>query len=94
MNRELNAGDLVRSKSGRDKGAILLVIGVNGDRATVVDGKTRKIGKEKKKNLKHLEIFIPKADTDLAERIRKGIPTGNESLRKRIGELSKKIREE
>ena len=63
MNRELNAGDLVRSKSGRDKGAILLVIGVNGDRATVVDGKTRKIGKEKKKN-KHIkkEEIIKKED--------------------------------
>ena len=94
MKEKLSAGDLCISKSGRDKGAILLVIEVKDDRATVVDGKTRKIGKEKKKNLKHLEIFIPQADICLAERIRKGIPTGNERLRKRIGELSKKKQEE
>ena len=66
----------------------------DGDRATVVDGKTRRVGKEKKKNLKHLEIFIPQADKELAERIRKGIPTADARVKKRIRELSEKKLEE
>lgn len=94
MKTIFSAGDLCISKSGRDKGTVFLIISIDGDRAAVVDGKTRKIGKEKKKNLKHLEILLPQADMSLAERIRKGIPTSDEKLKKRIGELSKNKREE
>ena len=53
---ELQKGDLVRSTAGHDKGALLLVIEVAGDRAAVADGRTRKLSKPKEKNRKHLRF--------------------------------------
>ena len=94
MKNVFSAGDLVLSRSGRDKGRIFLVIGTENDRVIVADGKTRKIGSFKKKNGKHLELLLPQADVSLAERIGKGVPTSNERLKKRIRELSQKIEED
>ena len=94
MDQTICAGDLVLSKSGRDKGNIFLVIEVLPERVTIADGKMRKIGSLKRKNLKHLSLLISQADISLAERIREGVPTSNERLHRRISELSQKLEEE
>jgi len=54
----LRVGQLVRSKAGRDAGSYFLVVGVLDPRwVMVADGKLRKVGRPKKKNVKHLEVF-------------------------------------
>jgi len=54
----LRVGQLVRSKAGRDAGSYFLVVGVQNARwVMVADGRLRKVGRPKKKNVKHLEAF-------------------------------------
>lgn len=48
-------GSVVRAKAGRDKGSYFVVLNLDKDVAFLADGKTRKLEKPKKKNLKHLE---------------------------------------
>jgi large subunit ribosomal protein L14e len=49
-------GGIVRSKAGRDKGRIFIIVGVlNSLYVLISDGKLRKIEKPKKKKIKHIE---------------------------------------
>ena len=51
---DIETGLVVRAKSGRDKGRFFVVISLDGEYAYIVDGKTRRLEKPKRKNLKHL----------------------------------------
>lgn len=54
---DMDIGQVVRSKAGRDKGRYFVVIGVGGDGYVfIADGVLRKIENPKKKKIKHLEI--------------------------------------
>ena len=48
-------GSVVRAKAGRDKDSYFVVLDVFDEFALIVDGKSRKLEKPKKKNLNHLE---------------------------------------
>ncbi len=48
------SSDIVFSLAGHDKGREFVVIKLDGDYALIVDGKTRKLTKPKRKSLKHL----------------------------------------
>lgn len=51
----LDIGQIVKSKSGRDQGRFFVVIAkVDQDHVLIVDGSLRKIDKPKKKKIKHL----------------------------------------
>lgn len=52
---EIVPGRVARSLAGRDKGQLLLVIGLQGNRALVCDGKERPLNRPKPKNPRHLE---------------------------------------
>ena len=81
---EIAIGDVVKATVGRDKDRFFLVINVTDRFAYIADGKTRKIGKLKKKNLKHL---IKAAGATLygeALKIKRGESFGNERLKKAI----------
>lgn len=52
---ELTKGTVVKSLAGHDKGSIQTIIGVYEKGVLVCDGKTRKLKKPKRKNIKHLE---------------------------------------
>ena len=55
---ELLKGRFVRSLSGRDKGMILVVVGVTDDGYLLLaDGKTRKLETPKKKKQKHVKLL-------------------------------------
>ena len=90
MERKIAVGDIVKSTCGRDKDGVFLVVSVEGERVFIADGKIRKISSLKKKNLKHLEILIPQADEEFADRIVRNVPTSNERLKKRIAERFQK----
>ena len=55
---ELLTGRYVRSLSGRDKGMILVVVGVTDEGYLLLaDGKTRRLETPKKKKQKHVKIL-------------------------------------
>lgn len=68
-------GMLVKSKAGRDKGCIYVIIDVNAEYVYLADGVVRTVRRPKRKNKKHLQIIkkdsIPEAVND--ETVRVGI---------------------
>ena len=57
-------GQIVCSKSGRDKGYFLVVTEEHGNFVFVCDGKERPIERPKKKNVKHLAFTNTVLDKD------------------------------
>ena len=51
---EIKAGSVVISSAGHDKGRLMLVVGADGGRGLGADGKERKLGSPKKKNIRHI----------------------------------------
>ena len=80
----MNVGDIVKSLSGRDENGYFLVLKAENGFVAVADGKTRRINNPKRKNLKHVETVMENALPEIAERINRGEPVGNETLRKAI----------
>lgn len=55
---EIAIGQVVKSRAGRDKGKIFLVLEVlDNEHLLVVDGNLRKLDKPKKKKIKHLIVY-------------------------------------
>lgn len=55
--RELQIGQFVKSRAGRDKNKVFIVYEIiNDEYVYVVDGDLRKLEKPKKKKVKHLKI--------------------------------------
>ena len=84
MQKEINIGDLVKSKMGRDRNVIFLVVDVKDKIAYVADGKTRKIDLPKKKNIKHLERLNVTPLVGVIEKLHANQKVGNSSLKKAI----------
>ncbi len=47
-------GTVVKAKAGRDAGRLFVILSVDGKEAMIADGKTRKLDKPKRKNIRHL----------------------------------------
>lgn len=55
---DITVGQVVKSRAGRDKGRIFLVVDIIDDQfVLVVDGDIRKLDNPKKKKLKHLIVY-------------------------------------
>lgn len=55
---DITLGQVVKSKAGRDKGRIFLVLSIIDDQhLSVVDGDLRKLDNPKKKKIKHLIVY-------------------------------------
>ncbi len=52
---EIVIGSIVKSKAGRDKGDLFIVLKREGDYAYLANGDFRKVDTPKKKKLKHLQ---------------------------------------
>lgn len=50
-------GMLARSKAGRDKDCIYVIISVNDEYVYLADGETRPLSRMKKKNRKHVQVI-------------------------------------
>ena len=83
-------GDVVKAPAGRDKDKFFLVISVSEGFALIVDGKTRKVGNPKRKNVKHLIKAAGASMEKDADIIRRGEPFGNERLKKAIARAIQK----
>lgn len=62
-------GQIVYSKSGRDKGRVFLVVSIDGEYLYLVDGDLRKLEKPKKKKQKHVQI-VNKIDYNIKEKLK------------------------
>lgn len=52
---DVSPGQLVRSKAGRDKDRLFIIIGIIDDQyVTIVDGDLRRVEKPKRKKIRHL----------------------------------------
>ncbi|MGN1111881.1 MAG: hypothetical protein ACI4RP_01640 [Acutalibacteraceae bacterium] len=51
---DFEKGLVVRAKNGRDKNRFFVVISCDGEYAYIADGKTRRLERPKRKNIKHL----------------------------------------
>ncbi|MDD2620271.1 MAG: KOW domain-containing RNA-binding protein [Syntrophomonadaceae bacterium] len=77
-------GKIVYSKTGRDKGRMLIVVEVVNERQVLVaDGEWRKIENPKMKNVKHLQWTKNKAE-DIISCRRQGKIPDNHIIRKSI----------
>jgi len=56
-------GQIVISKSGRDKGRYFVVVGTEGEFVFYVDGELRKLARPKKKKLRHVKFIGLELDT-------------------------------
>lgn len=89
MNTYLKEGDVVVSNKGRDKDKKFLVLSVENNFASIIDGKIHKVSKPKKKNLKHLSKTTDEGKPKFVERIKKGESVGNKKLNRALNQNKK-----
>ncbi len=86
---EVDKSSLIVSKAGRDKGQLFYVIDTDEQYVYLVDGKSRKLEKPKRKKRKHIEQ-IPRTESRIAEKIRNGEKVLNSELRKELASFGQK----
>jgi ribosomal protein L14E/L6E/L27E len=81
---DIEIGDIVYSKAGRDTGHIFVVCGtIDRNFVLVADGNLRKLEKPKKKRLKHLKPTGLVLD-DMKNKVGYGVKMGNAELRRAL----------
>ena len=60
-------GMLARSKAGRDKGCIYVIISVKNEYVYLADGALRPLSRMKKKNVRHLQPILKMRTDDLCD---------------------------
>lgn len=90
--QELQIGQFVKSKAGRDKGNVLIVFGIVDEQyVLVVDGDLRKLEKPKKKKVKHLSK-IGEVDMEIQKVMTDDEPFNNAWLRKKVADRLDQVR--
>lgn len=88
---DVGLGQVVKSKAGRDKGKIFVIIDVLDDKyVLIVDGDMRKLDKPKKKKIRHLIVYNTVLE-ELREKIIKGEKFNNAYIRKILEPFNKEI---
>lgn len=81
--KNISIGQLVISKSGRDKGEYMIVYDIQDDFVFVVDGRKRKLENPKKKSLKHIQL-TKHVDKKFSSKIKSALKLTNSDIRKII----------
>ena len=84
---KINIADVVISLNGRDEGKRFLVIGTEDEYSMLVDGKSRKTEKPKRKKNKHLR-FDGKADSQIAAKLSGGGKVTNNEIRRELAQYA------
>lgn len=82
---EIKAGSLVRSKAGRDKGGLFIVLAVDGDYVYMADGDLRRVEKPKKKKIKHLQLSYTVSE-HISDKLLKNGSVTNSEVRKALAQ--------
>ncbi|MGI6712062.1 MAG: hypothetical protein ACOX4L_04955 [Bacillota bacterium] len=88
MMKSVKVGQLVKSRSGRDKDRYFLVYQVMEEKSYVylVDGEKRSIKNPKLKNMRHIQVTNKVAE-EFAEKIQKKIIPSDRETRRYLWEL-------
>lgn len=87
---DLDIGQIVKSKSGRDAGRIFVVFGkVDNNHVLIVDGSLRRVDKPKKKKIKHL-AKLNLVSTEIREAILNDKRINNAFIRRELTKISVK----
>ncbi|MCR2043509.1 KOW domain-containing RNA-binding protein [Anaerosalibacter massiliensis] len=88
---DITIGQVVKSRAGRDKGNIFLVLDIIDDEYVyIVDGDIRKLDNPKKKKVKHLIIYntiMP----ELKEKVKNRTKINNAYIRKLLEPFNMKL---
>ena len=79
----IEKADVVRSLRGRDSGQLFLVAETCGEYAMIVNGRSRRLEKPKKKKLRHLEL-VGSGDGRAAGKLRAGDRLSNSEIRREL----------
>lgn len=80
--KNIEVGQVVKSKAGRDKDKIFIVLDIVDERYVyIVDGNIRKLDKPKLKKIKHLSLYN-KVFKEVPYKINNNIKLSNEYIRK------------
>lgn len=86
---DIMVGQVVKSRAGRDKGNIFLVLSiVDEEYVLIVDGNLRKLDKPKKKKAKHLTIYNTKL-SELKYKLDNNVKINNAYIRKLLEPFNK-----
>lgn len=86
---DIIVGQVVKSRAGRDKGNIFLVLSiVDKEYVLIVDGSLRKLDKPKKKKVKHLTIYNTKL-SELKYKLDNNVKINNAYIRKLLEPFNK-----
>lgn len=88
MSKGITVGQVVKSKSGRDKGRYYLVKQVLPDKKAVllVDGNSKLLKKPKKKNILHLQVTNTIA-SELAVKLHEGLESCDQEIKRYLKEF-------
>ncbi len=79
---DIKIGQVVKSKSGRDRDKVFLVYEILGNGyVNIIDGDLRKLDKPKKKKVKHLAIYNTVLD-EFREKLENQVNINNAYIRK------------
>ena len=82
--------DVVLSTTGRDKGKIFFVIGIEDDMLLLVNGKDRTLDKPKRKKQKHVQKVL-RIEHRVAVKLQNGDKVLNSELRKELAFLGREL---
>ena len=82
--------DVVLSTTGRDKGKLFYVIGIEDDLLLLANGKDRSLDKPKRKKQKHVQKVL-RSETRVAEKLKQGDKVLNSELRRDLAYLSREL---
>jgi len=87
---DLDIGQIVKSKSGRDQGRLFIVIAkIDAEYVLIVDGSLRRIDKPKKKKIKHL-AKVNAVSNEIREAILNNNKINNAFIRRELSRLGVK----
>ena len=80
---EVQKGDIVQSRNGRDKGKALFVADVDDGYLILIDGKSRRLEHPKRKKEKHC-MFLAREHCRVSEKLRVGEKVVNSEVRRAL----------
>ena len=83
IRKEIETGDFVISKSGRDKNRYFVVMTAGEKSVEICDGNLHKLNKQKKKNIKHVK-YAEEGDKTLKMKIIGGEKVSDSEIRKAL----------
>ena len=80
-------GSFAKSKAGRDKEEIYVIIDEEAEYVYLADGKYKSINKPKRKKKKHIQPIKKYDDTHLCKKLAAGIPVTDVEIKKAIKDI-------